>query len=844
MFKTESRKGISLGAIFALLASFFLVAPAAQADANGVIVAPLTGTSSTMLVDEEFALSFALGQNVDDAKKDRVKFFVEKPAGYGVTISHTASPAANLAYVDTNTDAGADGPTFSGVVGMTASATISEVITPSTSVAEVNQIVLELWSKSAAIDSESPAVSVTVTVFIDLSNNGLLEKANEPYTTYVVNFVPHSSLGSSVTLTQPIQGDVRVTASAAVSGVNFDQLNNTFNLTLASTRDGASPAVAETNSNLAISFAKAGTMSASQNVASAVAETTMSATLFYGSAAAANALAISTKSVTATTIEGITASAVVGDNLKVDTQLVGDARVNSAFSFQAWPYTASSEATSTTSVAVAQTMYVTGLPTLNNDKWMKINGVMYTASAAVPSLATPATLAAGKATITVETSGWAGNESDTSFVFKALNDSQTYVVDWHTATYTLENGDTAVSTTPGSAVSLAFDIEDQWGVASANLNHRVVAYWDGDSNFSSSASTSFAVTGAKSTVNMTPTSATATGSTTLNVSLQTKNVESGLWTTDEYEQITVVVSALTGGFTASEVASQSTSISYAIASGTYSWSPVYSGTTAVGGQNVVISADSVAFKNALGATASATMTIRADANGAFTFYAASGVAGTHTISMVAGGQTTISYLVVSPAVHNDGSSISWDKTEILAGATTTITGTLVDSNGNPVATGDTASLTVAWTGKGLAFNLPTSTDADGEFSFQVLALSSELGEGAVSATYKPAGAAVSTANFTSVQKVDIVSSLTSSDVSSQVITVGTFKGYVAIYTKGYMGQKLSAKVAGKWLVVDPIAAFKSNDYSRTVRLTGAGYTITVDLYIDGAFVRSEVVTTK
>ncbi|MDA8796740.1 hypothetical protein N9N06_04685, partial [Aquiluna sp.] len=317
-----------------------------------------------------------------------------------------------------------------------------------------------------------------------------------------------------------------------------------------------------------------------------------------------------------------------------------------------------------------------------------------------------------------------------------------------------------------------------------------------------------------------------------------------LWTTDETEDVTVVVSALTGGFTSSEVASQSTSISYAIAGGTYSWSPVFSGTTAVGGQNVVISADSVAFKNALGATASATMTVRADANGAFTFYAASGVAGTHTISMVAGGQTTISYLVVSPAVHNDGASISWDKTEIVAGATTTITGTLVDSNGNPVATGDTASLTVAWTGKGLAFNLPTSTDADGEFSFQVLALSSELGEGAVSTTYKPAGAAVSTANFTSVQKVDIVSSLTSSEDSSQVITVGTFKGYVAIYTRGYMGQKLSAKVAGKWLVVDPIAAYKSNDYSRTVRLTGAGYTITVDLYIDGVFVRSEVVTTK
>ena len=838
MFKKESRKGISLGAIFALFASLFLAAPAAQADANGVVVAPLQGTSSKMLVDEEFALSFALGQNVDDAKKDRVKFFIEKPAGYEVTISHTASATANLAYTVND-----NGPTVSSTL-MGAAATVSDVITPATSVTSVNQIILELNTVSG-VTTISPAVNVTVTVFIDLSPDGVLDTVNEPYETYVVNFVPHSALAGSVSLTQPIEGDPRITASAAVSAVNFEQLNSTFNIYMTSTRDAMIGA--SSNSNLATAFAAAGTMSTSQPVASAVANQSMSAVLTYGGTAAGNVLASSVLGVTATTIEGVTASAVVGNNLKVDSQLVGDARVNSAFAFQVWPYTASSEATSTTSVAVAPTMYVTGISGLTTDKWIKINGVAYTASADLPSLATPATLAAGKSSVTVETYGWSGTEGDASFVFAALNSTVTYVVDWHTATYTLENGDTAVSTTPGTAVSLAFDIEDQWGVASANPNHQVVAYWDGDSNFSSSASTSFAVSGAKSTVTMTPTSTTATGSTTLNVSLQTKNIESGLWTTDEYEQITVVVSSLTGGFTSSEVASQSTSISYAIAGGTYSWSPVYGGTTAVGGQSVVISAESVAFKNALGATASATMTVRADSNGAFSFYAASGVAGTHTISMVAGGQTTISYLVVSPAVHNDGASISWDKTEILAGATTTITGTLVDSNGNPVATGDTASMTVAWTGKGLAFNLPTATDADGEFSFQVLALSSELGEGAVSATYKPTGAAVSTANFTSVQKVDIVSTLgaaSDSDVSTKVITVGTFKGYVAIYTKGYMGQKLSAKVAGKWLVVDPIAAYKSNDYSRTVRLTGAGYTITVDLYIDGAFVRSEVVTTK
>jgi hypothetical protein len=344
---------------------------------------------------------------------------------------------------------------------------------------------------------------------------------------------------------------------------------------------------------------------------------------------------------------------------------------------------------------------------------------------------------------------------------------------------------------------------------------------------------------------MTPTSTktNSTGSTTLRVSLQTQALDSGLWSTNETENVTVVVSTLTGGFTTSNVASQSTSISYAVAAGAYSWSPAFTGTTSVGGQDVVISGTGVAFKSATGKTASGTITIKAGSDGAFTFYAASALSGTHTISMVAGGQTTTSLLVVTAPLASAGKTMSFDKAEILAGQTTTITGTLVDANGNGVYTGTTASILVKWTGKGLAFNLPTDTDADGNFEFQVLALSSEVGDSAVSATYMPASSTTDEDNITTVVAIDVVRSLTEA-AADQKITVGTFKGYVAIYTKGYMGQKLSAKVAGRWLVVDPIVAYKSNDYSRVVRLTGAGYTITVDLYIDGAFVRSEVVTTK
>ena len=77
------------------------------------------------------------------------------------------------------------------------------------------------------------------------------------------------------------------------------------------------------------------------------------------------------------------------------------------------------------------------------------------------------------------------------------------------------------------------------------------------------------------------------------------------------------------------------------------------------------------------------------------------------------------------------------------------------------------------------------------------------------------------------------------------LTVGSFKGFIAIYTKGYEGSKLSAKVAGKWLVVDSLdESWRGNDYSRKVRFTGAGYDIFVHLYIDGEYIRTDELRTK
>ncbi len=82
------------------------------------------------------------------------------------------------------------------------------------------------------------------------------------------------------------------------------------------------------------------------------------------------------------------------------------------------------------------------------------------------------------------------------------------------------------------------------------------------------------------------------------------------------------------------------------------------------------------------------------------------------------------------------------------------------------------------------------------------------------------------------------------EATDKKLTVVALQGFIAIYTKGYEGQRLSAKVAGKWLVVESLdESFKGNDHSRTVRRTGSGYSIKVHLYIDREFVRTEELVT-
>ena len=81
--------------------------------------------------------------------------------------------------------------------------------------------------------------------------------------------------------------------------------------------------------------------------------------------------------------------------------------------------------------------------------------------------------------------------------------------------------------------------------------------------------------------------------------------------------------------------------------------------------------------------------------------------------------------------------------------------------------------------------------------------------------------------------------------SDKKVNAGSFKGFVAIYARGYEGQRLSAKVGNDWVIVRVISNNQQKGtLFRAVEFTGAGYTINIPIYIDRVLVETITVKTR
>ena len=104
--------------------------------------------------------------------------------------------------------------------------------------------------------------------------------------------------------------------------------------------------------------------------------------------------------------------------------------------------------------------------------------------------------------------------------------------------------------------------------------------------------------------------------------------------------------------------------------------------------------------------------------------------------------------------------------------------------------------------------------------------------------YIPANGLYLTQNIRIVESDPVTSPAFSSKVNA-----GSFKGYVAVYAKGYEGSRLSAKVGADWVIVPSVPA-ATNDLFRYVEFTGAGVDVAVRIYIDRVLVDTINLTTK
>jgi len=860
MLKKSDRKGLALGAIFALVVSLFGSVPAAQAatDGSDIGIYPTEGTTFTGTIVSDFPIYAQLKQTstTDDFTNANVVVKVEKTAGTNMDVIWTASGTVAAPSNLLSATSGSAGVNVipAGVNSVTAPSG-NEVSTASASISGGVQFMNFAVASTSDVVSWS-AVTIKVTVWIDTQGGAKDDEidSNELFTTQLITLIHPNSIGGAVTLTNPTEGDTTVTVSAVVSGVNIKNLRGGFFLAMSSSHNayaaGATQDVTVSLSTTVLA-ARAGVLSSSFTVISLTGSDSVAAAVRYlpggiGAAGATENSGYLAGSVVKKLIATPAVTALYSKVVSVGnaTQSAGTVPVRPNQTYRIY----AGAATGSTSVSgVVLSVALTGPALALPGSYIKINGGAATTS--YPSALSVTTDATGYGSFTLETVGLGAGGTNFAAVVSYLNvPTSTLTLVRTTPAYVIDNAFDLYSATPGSSVALEFDVEDQWQVASKRTDQRIKLTRSGTGfNYGTSTVSYHTVTaGAASGTFVLP--AATTGSALLDTVLQRYNQDTGQWENGKAgTQITVNVTSDASKFsTASALATTSASISYNVAGGTYSWSGNITVTGTVAGADMVVSAPGlVIHDNGSSKTASATMTIRTNASKQITVKFAGEKAGTHTVSFTTAGNTTTSQVIISPAASTTGAVITYDTTNIKQGSTKKITGTLKDVLGNPVQTdGHTASILVVYNGSGIALGtMPTNTDEDGEFSFNVIVGANDSGTATVTTTYLKNGASTAAADkLSTVGQITIGAETVAA--ADQKITVGTFKGYVAIYTKGYMGQKLSAKVAGKWLVVDPIAAYKSNDYSRTVRLTGAGYTITVDLYIDGVFVRSEVVTTK
>jgi hypothetical protein len=122
-----------------------------------------------------------------------------------------------------------------------------------------------------------------------------------------------------------------------------------------------------------------------------------------------------------------------------------------------------------------------------------------------------------------------------------------------------------------------------------------------------------------------------------------------------------------------------------------------------------------------------------------------------------------------------------------------------------------------------------SKDSDGRLEFTV---PFAVRPGDATVTLKGSFGDVELTNFITVSAIDLA--------MSSKITVGSFNGYVAIYTKNLEGKRLSFKVGNRWRVVSAIPS----NFTKNLVKVGRGKHLESKVYIDRQLIKTLDLTVR
>lgn len=866
----SQKRGVGLGAVIAMVASLFIGVQPAMAstavDGANLALTPKAGAVDNFngTIIEDFALtSYVLpGQSISNFAAGTVKWEVTRVSG-----------AVDIAVdISRSQTAIADNTTVSGATGAVGFNTLSAVIpayqTTASLIATVTAgdmgataftnsatgIVIKALTTSGAVTLSNVTAVVDVKIWVEnTSTNNNQHDANEWYTIkrvtlHAVSAVPVS--GASITQMAP--QDTTITVSATVGALNFDNLSGTYNVLMNSTTTsfgivGSSAGLATTNSETlssAVMSSRSGVMSYSFTVTDSAtgiqAGVSLSGRAVYMYNSQTWGLGTTFSMVVSNPNVGVVSLNVVSGSNAIQASGTATLRTNTLNTFVIGTSTASASVSRTVLIRFADSD--AGLSA--GTKEISFNGG--TSTAIFPTRSTALSVVTdantGNASFTLQTAGFVGDETFTMTAYVG-NVSSTLTIEVDAATYSLTPVYSTLQSGAGETSVVSWTVTDQWAEKPARSDLRLQVTKGGTGfNYATTVSYVPVVAGVAS-FNFTPEPAAKTGSATVDAVLEYQSLVSGGYIAYGVEagQVSVNVSPVANTFGTGLAVSRSISVSYFPS--TVSWTAITGNVTNTG-SSVVVSGPGLIFRDAAGDTYSNAVTVRAGSGPAYTFDVAGTLVGSYTITLTNGSATTTSLVVVQPVSSSVGTTITFDTTAIDAGKTKIITGTLTDANGNPVdttGTGGTGSIVVTYTGTaGIPVgSMPTETDADGKFKISILTSAADSGTFTLTATYLKNDALTATADkVTKVQTITVGAAAASS--SDQKVNAGSFKGYVAVYAKGYEGQRLSAKIGNDWVVVESLAS----GFERVTDFTGAGYTIAVRIYIDRVLVDTITVTTK